>query len=216
MLKWFEKLLLIKSNKEKVSVCNKTIDDLFDSLNETIIDIRVGSDLVRFDESIFELFWKLREEIKSECGFIIPEVRLREDFSYQENEFGIYVYNQKVHEGFAIPSHDECCDEIYEALKTVIYDNLDKVFTNELAEKYVNTVMKSNNILVWDITNKLSIIDIKTILTEIIMKGKSINNISYIFEKMGEYILSDGICPYSNKKYNPHIISQAISRYLYK
>ena len=215
MLEWFEKIFSVKTQNEKISV-HEGIDDLFDSLNETIIDVQVGDDLIPFCSDIIKVIWRLRDEVKAECGFIMPETRLRNNSSYQENEFRIHIHNKKVHQGFAVPTLTDSCDEIYEALKTVVYDNIDSIFTNELTEKYINAAMKNNSILIWNITNILSVIDIKTILSEIIMKGKSINNINYIFEKMGEYILADGISQSMCKKYNPHIISQAISKYLYK
>ena len=54
------------------------IDNLFDLLSEDIVHLQIGEDLVPFGESIVELISSLREEIKEECGFILPPVRINE------------------------------------------------------------------------------------------------------------------------------------------
>ena len=209
------RILFGKKNNTNVSVYEK-IDNLFNSLNEEVIVLEIGEDLIEYENSISEIISSLRAQIKEECGFIMPTVSIKQNYVIQENQFNIFIQEKLVEQRFVIPTEDNIQEELYDSLKTNVYDNLDSVFTNEITEKYINTVKKNNGMLVWNITNILSIIDIKTILSEIIMKGKSINNINYIFEKMGEYILADGISQTNCKKYNPHIISQAISKYLYK
>ena len=204
-----------KKNDTDTSVYEK-IDSLFDTLNDEVIVLEIGEDLAEYNNSISGIIGSLRAQIKEECGFIMPTVSIKQNYVIQENQFNIYIQERLVEQRFVIPTEDNIKEEIYDSLKTTVYDNLDSVFTNEITEKYINTVKKNNGMLVWNITNILSIIDIKTILSEIIIKGKSINNINYIFEKMGEYILADGIAQTNGKKYNPHIISQAISKYLYK
>ena len=204
-----------KKNSTNTSAYER-IDSLFDTLNDEVIILEIGEDLIEHDSSITEIISCLREQIKEECGFIMPTVSIKHNYVIQENQFNIYIQEKLIEQRFVIPTEDNIKEEVYDSLKTSVYNNLDSVFTNEITEKYINAVKKNNGMLIWNITNILSIIDIKTILSEIIMKGKSINNINYIFEKMGEYILSDGIAQTNGKKYNPHIISQAISRYLYK
>ena len=215
MLNKIKKLFGKKQVQEAVSVYEK-IDNLFDTLNDEVVVLEIGEDLVEYATSIIETIGSLRKQIKSECGFIMPTVAVRENYYIQENEFKISVQEKLIEQRFVIPTEDEITEEVYDALKTVVYDNLNSVFTNEIAEKYINTVKKNNSMLVWNLTSILSIVDIKTILFDIIMKGKSINNINYIFEKMGEYVLSEGNYQAVGKKYNPHTISQAISKYLYK
>ena len=70
--------------------------------------------------------------------------------------------------------------------------------------------------MVWNLTGLLSVIDIRIILTDIINFGKSIGNINYIFEQIGEQILTDSSGQDDSKKYNPHTISKAIAKRLKK
>jgi hypothetical protein len=63
-------------------------------------------------------------------------------------------------------------------------------------------------------TNVISVIDIKTILSDIILKGKSIKNIDYVFEKIGEQIFSDNNYRDCLKKYNPHVIAKQVVKSL--
>lgn len=215
MLKRIKNFLHIRTQKVEKSVYNK-IDDLFESLNEDIVTVYLGADLVKYGELTCTIIGELREEVKDECGFIIPPVRIKENDAIQENQYNVLIRDKKVGQIYVIPTEEGIRSEFYDVMKSIIYEHLDEIFTNEIAEKYINTVQKNNGWLIWNITNVLSIVDIKTILADIISKGKSINNINYIFEKMGEYILSDGICQSAGKKFNPHMISQAISKYLYK
>ena len=215
MLQKIKKLFHLERQEKSLSVYDK-INNLFDSLNDDIILVQIGSDLSPHAEYICELISSLREEIKDECGFILPPVRVLENECYQENEYTIIVRGEYAVDGFLIPNRQGIDEEFYEAMKTVIYKKIDDLFTNELAEKYINTVQRENGLLIWNLTNILSVVDIKTILSDIISAGKSINNINYIFEKIGEQILSDGDYRDFSKKYNPHTISQAISKYLHK
>ncbi len=211
MLKRFRNLLQRNSQIVRESVYKK-IDNLFDSLSEDIIKIEIGSDLYSFTSGIVETIGAIRCEIKEECGFIMPAVNIKDNCCIQENEFVILIRGKKVFDGFVIPREEETREEIYEALKTVIYDNLEKIFTNELTEKYIDKVQKKNGRLIWDISSVLSVVDINTILSDLILKGKSINNIDYIFEKIGENILSNGECRNYLNKINPHTIAKQIAK----
>lgn len=215
MLNKIKKLFGKKQAQEMVSVSEK-IENLFDTLNDEVVVLEIGEDIVEYATSIIETIGSLREQIKSECGFIMPTVAVRENYCIQENEFKIIVQEKLIEQRFVIPTEEEITEEVYDAIKTAVYDNLDSIFTNEIAEKYINTVQKNNCWLIWNLTSLLSVVDIKTILFDIIMMGKSINNINFIFEKIGEYVLSEGISQAIGKKYNPHTISQGISKYLYK
>ena len=208
-------LFQTKNNIKKYSTYEK-IENLFDSLQKEVITIDLGEDLLQFKDSVIAEIGEIREQIKDECGFIMPPVELRANYAIQENEFNIFIQEKLVESRFAVPTENGLKEEIYEGIKNAIYNNLDIVFTNELTEKYINTVKKNNSILIWNVTNILSVVDIKTILSDIIFKGNSIQNINYIFEKIGEYVLSEGINNNSYKRFNPHAISQAISKYLYK
>ena len=206
---WFK-----KNNSQNVLSAYEKIDNLFDSLSEDIIHLQIGSDLVPFGESIVNLVSSLREEIKEECGFIIPPVRINEGAYIQENEIVIYIRQKRIKNIYVIPNEDGIKEEVYETLKTVIYEYLDKIFSNEVAEKYINTVQKNNSWLIWNLTNVIPVTDIKTILVDIINKGKSINNINYIFEQIGKQVLSDGSYRDCLKTRNPHVIARQIAKSL--
>lgn len=213
MLKRIKNLLHIKQTEKVMSVCEQ-INNLYDSLNEDIILVKIGEDLVQYGDFICGIISELRSEIKDECGFILPPVRTRDYPCLQENEFVITVQGEDVFNGFVLPTEDGIREELYDGLKTVVYDKLDEIFTNEITEKYINTVQKNNSLLIWNLTSILSVIDIKTILSDIIQKGKSINNIDYIFEKIGEHILSDGEQNAFFKRHNPHTIAKKIAEKL--
>ena len=173
MLKRIKNLLHIKT-KEAELTSGEKIDNLFDSLNEDIILLHLGEDLAEFEQLFCSIIQKLREEIKFECGFIIPEVHVQDWVLLQENEFRLYIKGKQVKHGFLIPNEKGIREEFYEIFKTLLYENIDRIFTNEIAEKYIDTVQRKNGWLIWNITNVLSIVDLKTIMLDIIQKGKSL------------------------------------------
>ena len=51
-------------------------------------------------------------------------------------------------------------------------------------------------------------------MLDIIQKGKSLNNINYIFEQIGEQVLTEGKYRDCSVKHNPHIIAKQIVKQL--
>ena len=213
MLKRIKNLFNFTHKEEVLSVYEK-INNLYDTLNDDIIVIKIGSDLSPYGDYICDITSDLRKEIKDECGFIFPPVRILDSTYLQENEFVVSIHGTKAANGFLIPNEQGITDEFYETFKTVIYDSVDTLFTSEIAEKYIDTVQKKNGWLIWNLTNSLSIIELKTILLDIIQKGKSINNINYIFEQIGELVLTEGRFKDCFVKYNPHAIAKEIVKQL--
>lgn len=213
MLNKIKKLLHIKKKNPELTASQK-IDNLFDLLDEYIIVVDIGEDLSPYSKLIGDITQELREEIKSECGFIFPEIYVREVCNLQENEFVIFIRNNMVANGFLVPNKDGITDEFYDVFKTALYNNVDKIFSNELVERYIDTAQRKNGWLVWNIVKILSVPEIKIILSDIINSGKSINNIGYIFEKIGEEILLGGGYQDSFKTYNPHNIAKKVIKVL--
>ena len=213
MINRIKNWLGLNKNRAELSTYEK-IDNLFDSLSEDILNLQIGEDLIPFGDNIINLVSSLREEVKEECGFIIPAVRINDSNCIQENEIIIYIREKKVKSIYVVPNENGIKEEVYETLKTIIYEHIDKIFSNEIAEKYINTVQKNNGWLVWNLTNVIPVTDIKTILIDIINKGKSINNIDYIFEQIGKHVLSEGNYRDFLKKQNPHTIAKQIVKIL--
>lgn len=216
MIKRIQQLFEFKKEKteEALSVVD-VINNLFDDLDEDVIWLQVGSDLIPFGEYLCkDIIANLRGEIKYECGFILPPIHVTDNTSYQENEFTITIRGNLSENGYLVPTKKGIQDELYETLKTAVYNNISIIFTNEITEKYIETVQRKNGWLIWNLTNQLSVIDIRTILVDIINSGKSINNITYIFEQIGGQILTNGEYRDCLKKYNPHQIAKKIARCL--
>jgi len=214
MLKRIKNLFNFKYKQEKTLSIYDAIDNLYDTLNSETIVINVGEDLTPYICYIQEIIKLIRNEIKEECGFILSPVKIIENNWIQENEFIIFIKNKKTENGYLIPNKDGIREEFYDIFKSNIYNSLDLLFTIEITEKYIDTVQKKNNRLIWNLTNSLSIIEFRTILVDILKKGKSINNINFIFEQIGEQVLTDGKFKDILSKHNPHIIAEQISKVL--
>ena len=214
MLKRIKNLFKKKTENTELSVSEK-IDNMYDKLFQDVILLHIGEDLTVLSKELCSIIQELREEIKDECGFIIPQLHIKDNTSLQENEFKVYIRGELAGNGFLIPNEDGIRDELYDTLKTIIYDKINVIFTNDIAERYLDIAQRKNGWLIWNITKALSVPEIKIILTDLINNGKSICDIGYIFEKIGEEILLDGgyqDCFY--KKYNPHAIAEEIAKTL--
>lgn len=179
---------------------------LFKTLSCDVIRVEVGEDIVPFAENhIVDMIWKLRKAIKDKNGFIIPLVRVIDNEDLQENEYLIKVRDKVVYQGFVIPTGEDIEEDVRISLEQVCEDYLEEIFTNEIAEKYIDQVQANNNgWLIWNITNVLRVTDIRLILVALLRDGKSIKDIDYVFDKIGES-LSEYRCPYD-------INSQAVVR----
>ena len=207
---------LFKSKKQDFDISVSTqIDILFDNLDGHTIYVDLGEDLNERIDIIISTIENLRDEIKDECGFILPEVFINYMPVLQENEFSVFIRGKKVANEFLVPNNEGIRQEFYEIMKTVIYANIEQIFTNELAERYIDIAQRKNGWLIWTITRFLSVVDIKTILFDIINNGKSINNIGFVFEKIGEEILTDSsFAECCWKEYNPHKIADEVVKKL--
>jgi len=201
-------------NRKKEPSVEDKIDSLYDRLYNDPVLVNIGEDLSVFENVFLDIIHELREEVNDECGFIIPKVPVVYNSSLQENEFAIFIRGEYERSGFLIPNEEGIKDEFYETLKTVIYNKMDSIFTNEVAERYIDTAQRKNGWLIWNITRILSVPDIKIILSDIISNGKSINDIGYIFEKIGEQILLDGGYQDCWKVHNPHNIAKQVVKAL--
>ena len=209
MLERLKQILHIKGREKETSVYDR-IDTLFSSLNEDIICIEIGEDLVPFGKDICEVIDNVREEIKDELGFIMPAVRVRDVPAMQENEYIIKVKNKPVYEGYVVPNKNGVTDEIYENLKNVLLNNFKTILTNELTEKYIESARAKNGLLIWDITGAISTTEIRIILGDLLENGKSIKDISTIFEKISEQIYIENKYDYRN----PHKMAEKIIKHL--
>lgn len=181
------------------------IDNMFSNLGGDTLAIRIGDDLVPFGENIVDIAVNVRDEMSEESGFILPPVHIFNDVNLQENEYVIQVLEEEMYHGFAVPNKDGI-EEISLKFKEIVLDNIDKILTNEITEKYIDTAQKKNGWLIWALSYRLSSLEIKIILSDILKSGHSIKNIDNIFEKIGTKVLVN------NKYYesDPHKISKEI------
>ena len=209
MLKRIINLLKI-SKKEMLPTAEKNIDRLFENLDSETIKILIGSDLESFIEEICLNISLFREGIKENCGFIFPAVMVKSGCNLQENELQIFVNDKLVCTEFTVPNKTYFETNFQDMLQKFFETNLEDIFSNSLVEKYVNQVQKNNCWLVWNLTSRISLVEIKAVLIDLIQQRKSINNITYIFEKMCEQLyLEDS---YLERK--PHKISERIVKLL--
>lgn len=215
MLERIKKIFNNKKNEETEISVSEKIENLYDELNKDVITLDLGDDLFLLETLMSDVIHELREEIYNECGFIIPKVNINNNVLLQENEFVLYIRSKITENGFLIPNEKGIREEFYEVFKTIIYNKIEDIFTNSLAERYIDTANRKNYWLISNITRVLSIPEIKIILLDIINNGKSINDIGLVFEKIGENILLDGgYQDYFYKTFNPHQIAKQIVKVL--
>ena len=178
-------LKLNKKNTSPNDVYAK-IDELYNSLGSDDICIQVGTDLAPFAEKFCERIHEVRQKLADDTGLILPPVRLIDNLNIQENEYKIIIRDSEAFSGFTVPKEDYASNEIMHALERTCIENVDRVMTNEMVEKYMDRVHKNNGWMMCYLSRLMPSTGIKVILTDLIKNGQSINDIDYIFEKICE------------------------------
>ncbi len=161
---------------------------MYDSLKEDVIRFEIGTDIIEFANEISFVIGLIRETLKRKTGFILPPVHYFDNMRLQENEIKVYLNGNELYSKFLIPVQEEIEKEIEDILYDLFRNHLKEIFTNESVERYIDAVKKYNNKLSADIVYNLSSIEIKYILIELLKNGKSIKNITYVFEMISEQI----------------------------
>ncbi|MBQ3311181.1 FHIPEP family type III secretion protein [bacterium] len=177
---------LLKLNTKTKLTVETQINDMFKSLTSDELKIALGDDLTFIAPKICYRIQELRKKIKDDNGFIMPTVRLFDDNKLQENEYQISIRSKKIFTGYTVPNEDYACNEILNSLEASCMDNLELVFTNELTEKYINAVQSQNSLLIWNVSHLVPVTGIKAILINLLKNGKSLKDITFIFEKICE------------------------------
>ncbi len=180
-----------EEKKQQNTDVESIINNMFDSLDSFSLYFRIGSDINAFSNEISSSIGALREEIKENTGFIFPAIPFKCDNAIQENEIIISINGSEILDDFWVPNKDYVEKEIRRALLYIYRNHLNEIFTIEHLNRYIDKVKKYNYRLVENVTYNLSYVDIKYILVDLLSNGKSIKNISVIFEKIAEGIFID-------------------------
>lgn len=198
MIKLFEKIKKIfsaKQNEDDVNTETRKFfgnpDDLFDELGVYELSINFGEDFLSFIDELSARIWDLRLDIKNRTGFILPPVHILDNTELQENEICINVRNNTVFTDYIVPTEKNFCDEIIKNLEIICFEYLEEIFSNEIVEKYIDHVNINNCGLVAYLTRVIPVPGFKKIFIDIIRNGKSINDITMIFEKIAEAAMTD-------------------------
>ena len=181
--KFFDK----KNNEPQEKTTEEKINDMFSQLYEDEITLYIGSDLAEFIDDFAEAISEFRESLFEKTGFIYPIVRTLDKSDFQENQYEILIRGKNYKTGYTHLNKDDAVNEVVRQLENLFDDEVEKIFSNELLEKYIDSVQKKNGWMVWNLTNSIHIWGIKYILISILKRGKSIKDLSRIFEKICVY-----------------------------
>ena len=126
----------------------------------------------------------LREELADSLGYIIPNVRICNDYDLKNEEYEIFVRTKSVGK-FKFEESNEKLEQIIENLRKISLENISKIFLQENAQKLLDEV--SNKKVVETLLQNLSVEDVRLILIELINQKVSIKDNNYVFERMSVY-----------------------------
>ena len=172
-----------KYQYEKLS---KTIDKMYSDFNSYVVCIEIGSDIVSFAKDVLDVIKEFRIEIKNQTGFIFQPIRVVDNCNLQENEYVIKVHGKVVLQDFVISTKDKVIESLKENLNELFVSYIEDIFTCEIMNKYIDQARKKNPYLVWNLVNTFSVYEIKMIFVHLLKNQKSIYNLSYIMEKIGQ------------------------------
>lgn len=197
---------LFKKKEEKAEpTVEEHIADMFTELKVDAVKICIGGDLSEYGENLGCQLGEFRDNLFEKTGFIFPPVRVIVSDEIQENEFRILLREKLTLTGYCRLNQEDAVSEIINSLQNVYENNIDRIFSNEIAEKYIDTVQKQNGWLIWNLTNAMPAWGIRLVLVRLLQQGRSIKDINYIFDK---------ICKYATKnrdvciKADPYLVSE--------
>ena len=126
----------------------------------------------------------LREELADSLGYIIPNVRICNDYDLKNDEYEIFVRTKSIGK-FKFEESNEKLEQIIENLRKISLENISKIFLQENAQKLLDEV--SNKKIVETLLQNLSVEDVRLILIELINQKVSIKDNNYVFERMSVY-----------------------------
>ena len=100
------KQAFLKKEETKVDA-NSVINNMFSSLEEDIIRIEFGEDILPYIEDVLKVCSDFRFKTFSKSGFILPVVHFLDNSEIQENEYRVFVQGRLVKTNFVIFSKDE-------------------------------------------------------------------------------------------------------------
>lgn len=181
-----------RKSKRKIEKLIENIDKMYSELKSDVVCIEVGSDIVDFVEEVLDVINEFRIEIKNKTGFIFQPIRVRDNSKLQENEYVVKIYEKIVLRDFVIPTKEKIRESLKDKLNEMYLENIEDIFTCEIMNKYIVQAREKNYYLVWNLTNTFSIYELKMIFILLLKNKKSIYNLSYIMEKIGQMTYGDG------------------------
>ena len=185
-------LLLLKENqslktlcRNQQEYCNKiNPDKMLIYFGIDIIKVSLPKKLKNLSTDLMAGIVGLREELADSLGYIIPNVRICNDYDLKNEEYEIFVRTKSVGK-FKFEESNEKLEQIIENLRKISLENISKIFLQENAQKLLDEV--SNKKVVETLLQNLSVEDVRLILIELINQKVSIKDNNYVFERMSVY-----------------------------
>ena len=166
---------------------------LYKNISNDTVRLVIGEDLVKFGNTICDTISVLRNHFFDEYGFIFPAIHILDNDCIQENELFCEVRGREIWHEFTIPNEETVTQDI-ENLMFYLFDNhLNEIFTYEMLEKYFYYLREKNYGLVYQLTCRLTVTQIRKILITLIKKKKSIKDLTFIFEKIADSVLAENL-----------------------
>lgn len=185
-------LLLLKENKSLRTLCRNQ-QEYFNKINPDkmlnyfgidIIKILLPKNLKKLSTDLMAKIISLREELADNLGYIIPNVRICNDYDLKPDEYEIFVRTKSIGK-FKIEEGSENLGQIIKKLKTVCLENISKIFLQENAQKLLDEV--PNKKIIENLLQNLSVEDIRLILIELVKQNISIKDYRYVLERISVY-----------------------------
>ena len=192
MLERIKQILHLKKEEPKTNPEDEQ-NLFYQNLSNDVIKLEIGEDLVKFGDKICEEISNLRKHFFEEYGFIFPSVHILDNSFFQENELYCEVRGKEVWHDYTVPNEETVLKDVEDIIFYIFDNHLNEIFTYEMMEKYFDYLREKNYGLVYQLTGKLTVMQIRKILITLIKKRKSIKDLAYVFEKIADNVLTDNL-----------------------
>ena len=163
------------------------------NLKSEKIVLLLGSKLAQRKDLIY-ITSLMRESMAKNWGYLVPSIRIVDNFKLADDEFEIKLRGGAVSEIFKLDGNlrrEDVSNYVVATLQTFLFDNASTVLSLHDMNIYISAIKANEtevgqNSSFWESVNWL-IWDLKSFLCELLQERYSIKNISFVADKFLEF-----------------------------
>ena len=157
------------------------------------MEIEVGLSLIRLADprrggDLLERIQRVRRDVASQIGIILPKVRIRDNMRLRQNQYQIKIADMPVAEGTVQPDTVEPGALIANHLAETVRKHADEILTRDAAKHLIDELKQTSPVVVDElIPGVMRLAEVQQVLQMLLREGVPIRQLGAILETLGDY-----------------------------